>query len=92
MLFSYAVRAVYVESCTMFTRGGVTNNPLYAIATGARDLRARELVLGASEKSSVDVQLEQFALAWGMAMSEGAGQDELTIRIIGKDAEARWEL
>jgi amino acid transporter len=23
MLFSYAVRAVYVESCTMFTRGGV---------------------------------------------------------------------
>src|SRR5512140_3049445 len=23
MLFSYAVRAVYVESCAMFTRGGV---------------------------------------------------------------------
>src|ERR1700734_2578341 len=23
MVFSYAVRAVYVESCTMFTRGGV---------------------------------------------------------------------
>jgi len=23
MLFAYAVRAVYVESCTMFTRGGV---------------------------------------------------------------------
>src|ERR1700730_1531235 len=23
MLFSYAVRSVYVESCTMFTRGGV---------------------------------------------------------------------
>ncbi|MGA3228860.1 MAG: amino acid permease, partial [Candidatus Binatus sp.] len=23
MLFSYAVRAVYVESCSMFTRGGV---------------------------------------------------------------------
>src|SRR5260370_12299808 len=23
MLFSYAVRAVYIESCTMFTRGGV---------------------------------------------------------------------
>src|SRR5580704_5044294 len=23
MIFSYAVRAVYVESCTMFTRGGV---------------------------------------------------------------------
>ena len=23
MLFSYAVRSVYVESCSMFTRGGV---------------------------------------------------------------------
>src|SRR5260370_1943930 len=23
MLFSYAVRAIYIESCTMFTRGGV---------------------------------------------------------------------
>lgn len=23
MLFSYAVRAVYIESCSMFTRGGV---------------------------------------------------------------------
>ncbi len=23
MIFSYAVRSVYVESCTMFTRGGV---------------------------------------------------------------------
>ncbi len=26
MLFSYAVRAVYIESCTMFTRGGVYRN------------------------------------------------------------------
>jgi amino acid transporter len=69
-----------------------TNNPLYAIATAARDLHARELVLGASEKSSIDVQLEQFALAWGMAMSEGAGHDALAIRIIGKETEARWEM
>ena len=30
MLFSYAVRAVYVESCTMFTRGGV-----YKVVKGA---------------------------------------------------------
>src|SRR5262245_37807300 len=26
ILFSYAVRAVYVESCAMFTRGGVYRN------------------------------------------------------------------
>src|SRR4029077_7900987 len=30
MLFSYAVRSVYVESCTMFTRGGV-----YKVVKGA---------------------------------------------------------
>src|SRR4030081_516152 len=30
MLFSYAVRSVYVESCTMFTRGGV-----YKVVRGA---------------------------------------------------------
>src|SRR5580704_6318710 len=30
MLFSYAVRSVYVESCTMFTRGGV-----YRVVRGA---------------------------------------------------------
>src|SRR5207253_4899598 len=42
-----------------------TNNPLYAIAPAARDLDAKEVVLGTSEQSSTDVQLEQFALAWG---------------------------
>src|SRR5439155_15657341 len=26
MFFSYAVRAVYIESCTLFTRGGVYRN------------------------------------------------------------------
>jgi hypothetical protein len=47
-----------------------TNNPLYAIATAARDLDAAEVVLGTSEKSARDVQLEQFALAWGMATAD----------------------
>lgn len=68
-----------------------TNNPLYAIATAARDLDAGQVVMGASEKSSADVQLEQFAMAWGMAASEAAAQP-LTIRIIGRDGETRFEL
>ena len=34
-----------------------TNNPLYAIAIAARDLKAREIVLGRSEKTNTDVQL-----------------------------------
>jgi amino acid transporter len=68
-----------------------TNNPLYAIATVARDLKAREVVLGSSEKTSSDVQLEQFAMAWGMAHS-GAAAEPLTIRIVGREGEVSFDL
>jgi hypothetical protein len=68
-----------------------TNNPLYAIATAARDLQARVVVLGSSEKTSTDVQLEQFALAWGMACGESPGAP-LTIRIIGRESEVNFDL
>ena len=69
-----------------------TNNPLYAIATAARDLNAREVVLGTSEKSSADVQLEQFALAWGMAVGEGKSPRPLSVRIIGPQEEVKYDL
>jgi amino acid transporter len=68
-----------------------TNNPLYAIAIAARALKAKEVVLGTSEKSSADVQLEQFAMAWGMAESETAGEP-VTIRIVGEQGEVKFEL
>jgi amino acid transporter len=68
-----------------------TNNPLYAIATAARDLRAAEVVLGSSEKTSVDVQVEQFAVAWGMASPETDAQP-LRIRIIGENQEVKFDL
>ena len=73
-----------------------TNNPLYAIATAARDLKAMQVVLGASEKSSVDVQLEQFAMAWGIAVGQSTARESrsLSIRIIGSDAskDVKYEL
>jgi amino acid transporter/nucleotide-binding universal stress UspA family protein len=69
-----------------------TNNPLYAIATAARDLDAAEVVLGASAKSSSDVQAEQFALAWGMAMAERAGERPLLLRILGPSSDVKFEL
>src|SRR6185295_2471283 len=69
-----------------------TNNPLYAIATAARDLDAREVVLGTSEKTNVDVQLEQFAIAWGMAVGEGKSSRPLGLRIIGPQVEVKYEL
>jgi hypothetical protein len=69
-----------------------TNNPLFAIAAAARDLKASELVLGASEKSSSDVQLEQFAMAWGMAVAEQATPRPLKIRIVGDKEDVAYEL
>jgi nucleotide-binding universal stress UspA family protein len=75
-----------------------TNNPLYAIALAARDLGASQVVLGASEKSDPDLQLEQFAIAWGMAGADGvesasrAPSPPLSIRIIGSDRDVRLDL
>jgi amino acid transporter len=69
-----------------------TNNPLYAIAIAARNLNAGEVVLGSSEKSSSEVQAEQFALAWGMAMADRAGEHPLSLRILGQLSDAKFEL
>ncbi len=69
-----------------------TNNPLYAIATAARDLSAGSVVLGESEKVGGDELAEQFALAWGMAVGDAAGDRPLTLRVIGVDREQRFDL
>jgi amino acid transporter len=72
-----------------------TNNPLYAICTAARDLKAVEVVLGVSEKIHADEQLEEFALAWGSATAEApAGQapPHLTVRILGPQVEMQYEM
>src|ERR1700728_3222241 len=44
MLFSYAVRSVYVESCTMFTRGGVYRVVKDAIGGGLAKLSVSALM------------------------------------------------
>jgi hypothetical protein len=70
-----------------------TNNPLYAIATAARDLNASEVILGVSEKMNPDVQVEQFALAWGMAMADRKGEDiALTVHILGPGMDLKYDL
>jgi amino acid transporter/nucleotide-binding universal stress UspA family protein len=68
-----------------------TNNPLYAIATAARDLDASQVVLGASEKVHTDVLMEQFAMAWGMAAGEQKPH-AITLRIIGPRRETECRL
>ena len=72
-----------------------TNNPLYAICTAARDLKATEVVLGVSEKVHAEGQLEEFAVAWGSATAEVAAEQRsgnLTVRIIGPQVEMKYEL
>ena len=72
-----------------------TNNPLYAIATAARDLKANEVVLGVSEKMMAETQLEQFALAWGSATADPMFSDiahDMTVRIIGPQVEMRYQM
>lgn len=65
-----------------------TNNPLHAIALTARDLNAREVVLGVSEKVHADLQLEQFALAWGAVMAATPSMDLQSIDLKPVEGQA----
>ena len=69
-----------------------TTNPLFGIATAARDLQASEVVLGVSEAVQAETQLEQFALAWGTATSEPGTSRPLTVRILGPNMEMKYEM
>lgn len=72
-----------------------TNNPLYAIATTARDLGANEIVLGVSEQMHAETQLEQFAIAWGSATAEPCYSkiaSQLIVRIIGPQLEMKYQM
>jgi len=72
-----------------------TNNPLFAIATAARDLKANEVVLGVSEKMHAETQLEQFALAWGSATADPMYSDiahDMTVRVVGPQVEMRYQM
>jgi amino acid transporter/nucleotide-binding universal stress UspA family protein len=72
-----------------------TNNPLSAICTAARDLKATEVVLGVSEKVHAEEQLEQFAIAWGSAtgeMPEGVEPPDMKVRILGPFVEMIYEM
>jgi len=67
-----------------------TNNPLYAVLRTARDLKAQELVVGASNKYNADEQLEVMALYWS-SLHEGMVVP-LTIRVLSKDRDMYLDL
>jgi amino acid transporter/nucleotide-binding universal stress UspA family protein len=67
-----------------------TNNPLFAVINTAKDLKAQELVMGASNKYSADDQLEQIAFYW--ITMHGGQPAPLTVRILGRDRDVHLDL
>jgi amino acid transporter len=67
-----------------------TNNPLYAVINTAKDLKAQELVMGASNKYTADEQLEQIAFYW--INLHGGQPAPLTVRILGRDRDVHLDL
>src|SRR5436189_2169980 len=68
MLFAYAVRAVYVESCTMFTRGGV-----YRVVKQAETAIFGNKLGGLTAKLSVSALMFDYILT-GPISAVSAGQ------------------
>ena len=67
-----------------------TNNPLHAVLRTASDLRAQEVILGASNKYTAEDQLDQVALYW---MSIHGGTPEpLTVRIVSRNRDLYFDL
>jgi amino acid transporter/nucleotide-binding universal stress UspA family protein len=67
-----------------------TNSPLFAVVQTARDLKAQELVLGASNVHTADAQIEQIAFYW---INLHGGQPEpLTVRILSRSRELYFDL
>jgi nucleotide-binding universal stress UspA family protein len=67
-----------------------TNNPLFAVIKTAKDLRAQELVMGASNKYTADEQLEQIGFYW-ISTHDGEAQP-LSVRILGRDRDVYLDL
>jgi hypothetical protein len=67
-----------------------TNNPLHAVLRTAKDLRAQEVVLGASNKFSAEEQLDQIAFYW-INIHEGHPVP-LTVRILSRNRDVYFDL
>lgn len=67
-----------------------TNNPLHAILRLAMELKAQEVILGASNKYPADLQMEQISLYW---LNLHQGEDApLTVRLLSRDRDLYLDL
>ncbi len=67
-----------------------TNNAFFAIVSVAKEIEAKEVILGLSERIRADVQLQQLALLWGTVQSDES--KNITFRIITQAMEYKAEL
>ena len=65
-------------------------DPIYAIAKAAYDLNVKEIILGKSEKTSVEVQVEKFTFAWGYITARNPRK--VVIRIVWENSEYKYVL
>ena len=67
-----------------------TNEPFYALAQTAKTIGAQELIMGPSNKYRPEDQLDLVALYWLNVC--GAKPEPLSIRVLGKDRDARLDI
>jgi amino acid transporter/nucleotide-binding universal stress UspA family protein len=67
-----------------------TNEPFFALTRTAKTIGAQELIMGPSNKFRPEDQLDQVALYWLNVC--GANPEPLSIRVLGKDRDARLDI
>jgi len=67
-----------------------SNDSLFAIARAAKELGAREVVMGRSAKFTPDFQAESFALRWGAVEPDQA--HEMIVRVVSEYEDLRYEI
>ena len=67
-----------------------TNEPFYAMAQTSKTIGAQELIMGPSNKYRPEDQLDLVALYWFNVC--GAKPEPISIRVLGKDRDARLDI
>jgi amino acid transporter len=67
-----------------------TNNPVHAVLRTGADLKAQEVILGASNKYTVEEQLDQITLYWVSIHSGDVAP--VTIRVVSRNRDLSFDL
>ncbi len=93
-LFTHVIAVAEKVGRSVILLSVPTNDPYYAMARAAYDLKAQELILGKSGKYAPEVQMEEIAVAWGAVTPSDEDEEErhLRIRIIWDGTELKEDL